>query len=190
MKYKIKLINFMTVIFIATQVIIGFGLFKQNEMDYLYEVVAIVILVLLGTFLEIKYDFYINNYTRLIVMLTLILHTSVGDYLKLYTTSFIFDKFLHVLGTYAFTLLIYSVLLKLTKTKGPQRVYDFIFILVLGMALGQCFEFLEFSIDIFLKPSNPAQESLIDTDIDLIANTIGAFLAAIHFKLRKFKPYN
>lgn len=190
MKYKIKLINSMTVIFIVAQVIIGFGLFKQNEMDYLYEIIAIIVLLLLGTFLEIKYDFYINNYIRLIIMLTLILHTSVGDYLKLYTTSVIFDKFLHVLGTYAFTLLIYSVFVKLTKTKGPVRIYDFVFIVVLGMALGQCFELLEFSIDIFLKPSNPAQESLIDTDIDLIANTIGAFLAAVHFKLRKFKPYN
>lgn len=190
MKIKTKFINFSTVLFIAIQALIGFGLFRHNELDYLYEIFAIVALVLLGTFLEIKYNFFINNYMRILVMVTLILHTAVGDYMRFYSNSFIFDKFLHGFGIYAFTLLIYYIFIKLTRKQGDFGIYDFVFMVVLGMALGQCFEFLEFSIDLFLKPSNPAQESLIDTDVDMIANTLGSFLAALHFKYRKFMLNN
>ena len=47
-------------------------------------------------------------------------------------------------------------------------------------------ELAEFLVDSFGNPVLPGQPSLHDTDLDLIGDTVGAMLAAIHLQYTEF----
>jgi hypothetical protein len=50
----------------------------------------------------------------------------------------------------------------------------------LGLSLGSLYEILEFFTDSISHPVPPSQPSLLDTDLDLVADLAGALLAALH----------
>lgn len=52
----------------------------------------------------------------------------------------------------------------------------------MGVTFGVIFEILEFILDIFYKSTN--QKSLYDTNLDLIFNFLGSFLAGIYVLLK------
>lgn len=177
---KNKFMIYSTVIFIFLQIIIALLLFKNKQYMYIYEVLFTTLFIIIYTFIEIKYNLHLSNYTRFFIILTILAHTFIGDYLNLYVKSFIFDKILHTIGTYSFTLLGYSLINQISKKPYFTKPYEFIFILCLGVTLGEFFELIEFSIDIVLKPQIPSQGNVIDTNIDMIFNTIGAIVAGLH----------
>jgi len=188
MEKRNKLINLITVIFLILQILIGYGLVINNQGNNIYEVIITTAFFIGYTFFEIKYDLYLSNYIRVLVMLTILLHNFVGNYLNFYTKSFIFDKGLHCFGTYAFTLFTYVIINETIKDyTNKKKSLEFIFIFCIGIALGAFFEFLEFAIDLTLKPSIPAQGTLLDTNLDMIWDTVGSAIAAFHLTLTNFK---
>ena len=54
-------------------------------------------------------------------------------------------------------------------------VFTFILISLIGISLGTFFELIEFSLDSLFNEHN--QLGLIDTDLDLVFDCIGSFLA-------------
>ena len=94
-------------------------------------------------------------------------------------------KILHVVGTYAFSLFAYVLVAQLLK-QPVSSSFKFILVVSLGVSLGGFYEILEFLTDAFLQPIPISQPSLLDTDLDLIGDVVGAVLAAIHVISRTF----
>lgn len=143
-------------------------------------------LYLLLLYLEKKRYIRISNYARACIILTVIAHHYFGETLSLYLKSALFDKALHVFGTYAFTLFFFQIMMdQKLSTLYISRQQKFIHIVLLGVTIGTFFEILEFFLDKFLKPDIPYQAGLIDTNLDLISDIIGAIIAAIHISVGK-----
>jgi uncharacterized membrane protein YjdF len=190
MDKRVKVIYFMTIFFLLVQLIVGYGLFINKQINYVYEVITISVVFIAYTYWELKKDLYINNFIRFLIIATLLAHVIMGDYLDFYSKSLIFDRALHFFGTYSFTLFTYAIINELIPSNSVKKPFKFIFIISLGMALGQLFEFLEFAIDIIIKPTPPAQNDLFDTNLDMILNTLGAIVAALQLTFSKYKLLN
>lgn len=52
--------------------------------------------------------------------------------------------------------------------------------MMIGLSLATIYELMEFATDYFIKPTVPAQQGLLDTDLDLLSDLAGALLAAFH----------
>ncbi len=113
----------------------------------------------------------------------MLIHSYFGTYLNLYHKSETFDLLLHLFGTYSFTLFYYSLLNHFSPKPNSINIREIILIISLGIAIGTVFELFEFLYDLFNKPSSHSQLGLVDTNLDLIFNIIGAFLASLHIYL-------
>ncbi|MBP2632282.1 MAG: hypothetical protein H6Q70_2910 [Firmicutes bacterium] len=174
-----------TSIFFIVQLAIMIALDYKDRHDYLRGVVGTTCFWMGYTFLEVKYRFKMNTYVRILMVLTIFFDAFFGFYFDLYTSSFVFDKVLHFFGTYSFSLFAYVLVMQM-QTTFMDRPVKFILTLCLGLSLGASYEILEFIIDNISHPLPSSQPSLLDTDIDLIGDMIGALLAAFHVISRKF----
>lgn len=95
---------------------------------------------------------------------------------------------LDVFGIYTHVLFVYTIMRQFTKLSFKSRLNKFIFLTLAGISLGAVFEMLEFAVDITLKPQIPNQPDLIDTDLDLIADSIGTLIASFHAAITPFIP--
>lgn len=84
---------------------------------------------------------------------------------------------LHIFGTFSFSVFIFSIADKKGYFQGLKRSFIFIFILLLGNFIGTIFEIGEFICDLIFKTVN--QNGLIDTNLNIICNMLGAALAGI-----------
>lgn len=178
-----------TVVFFTAQIAIIIALANQGRFDYMRSVMGTTGFWLVYTFLEARYDFYMNTYVRVLVSLTIFLDAFFGYYCNLYAASFVFDKLLHVFGTYACSLFAYILLAQLLRNPVAKLV-KFILVACLGMSLGASYEILEFFTDSVANPILPSQPSLLDTNVDLVGDAIGALTAAIHAVSRNFVNNN
>ncbi len=174
-----KVTFFLTGIFLTALFAIIIGLIEQGRWDHAQNIAVKACVWLIYTFFEVKYNIQLSNYTRLIVITVLFCDSFVGLYLNLYVTSTIFDKILHVFGSYAFSLFAYTLICKLTHP-AINQAFRFLFVISLGLSIGAIYEISEFIGDLIFQPSAPSQPSLLDTDLDLIADAIGSLIAAIH----------
>ena len=174
-----------TIVFLMVQLAIILVLAKQGRPDYMRSVAGTTGFIAVYTFLEARYSFYMNNYVRVLVMLTIFLDGLFGYCFNLYVTSVVFDKVLHVFGAYAFALFAY-VLVAQMMTNPVGKPVKFILIACLGLSLGTFYEILEFVTDSLSHPIPPSQPSLWATDADLVGDAVGALLAAIHSLTRTF----
>ena len=161
------------------QILVMMGLAGKDYPGFLRGTAGTTGLVILYTFFEHKYGFYMNNYVRAAMLVTLISDSLGGQYLEYYITSTVFDKVLHAFGTYVFSLFFYILTLQLL-TYPLTRSFAFIFVFCLGTSFGTLYEIMEFIVDTTTKPSFPGQLSLYDTDMDLVADMCGAVAAATH----------
>ncbi len=100
---------------------------------------------------------------------------------NLYITSTTFDKYLHIFGIYTVEpLFAYSIAKKIMEIPYNLKVNIFLHVTLLGVSIGTIFELIEFLGDITTKPTIPNQHGLLDTDLDMAANLIGALIAAFH----------
>lgn len=164
--------------FLIIQVIAIIKFLGNKQYDFAYETLIIIAGSLLLTYLEIKKNLPISNYLRALVFVAISGHTIGGELFGLYVISHVFDKFLHVFGTYSFAMLGY-VLLGLYNFPLSRKV-QFIIMIMIGLSLGTFYELWEFAIDRFMKPPIAAQSGLLDTNLDLLADLIGSLLAALH----------
>jgi len=177
------------VLFATIQIILMFELFRQGQHSYARSVMTTTCLWIVYTFLENRYRLYMNTYIRIIILLTLLFDGFFGCYLDFYTTSSIFDKLLHIFGTYAFSLLAYVLVVQLLK-HPVNSSFKFILVVSLGVSLGAFYEILEFLTDTISHPLPISQPSLLDTDLDLIGDAIGANFAALHAISKTFVDPN
>lgn len=172
-------------VFLAIQIALMLGLANQGYPAFIRSVAATTVAWFAYVWLESRCFFSISNYVRTAVMLTIVFDSFFGYYLGYYVTSTIFDKLLHIFGAYAFSLFVYVLAVQRLSSPLP-RIINSILIISLGISLGALYEIAEFLVDSFGNPVLPGQPSLLDTDLDLIGDTVGAILAAIHFQYAEF----
>ncbi len=117
----------------------------------------------------------ITDFVFIITMISLTAHNYLGYVVDLYKSSRTFDRYLHVFGSFSFALFFFSIISSLLIT-SESRFYNSMFVFTLGMTLGVINEIVEFSID--QKKGTNTQKGHKDTNIDLICNAIGSFVAA------------
>lgn len=144
---------------------------KLFENIFLY---AVVLTFLIYEHLELN----IPNFIIICSLLTVIGHTFFGSYLKWYYTSKIYDRFLHLLGSFSFSLLAFSIIHTIDPLTDYSLLYSSLFVMTLGITIGVFFEIIEFIHDSFSNKI-PCQHGLKDTDFDLIFNIIGSIIAAV-----------
>lgn len=168
-----------TLLFLVMELAICIALLVKGNTNFIPNVAGLAALWIAYTLAELRYGFYMNNYVRAVAMIVSLSDNFCGYYLNYYLTSFVFDKIQHAFGTYAFSLFAYILIAKLLP-RPVSRLFTFILIFTLGIAIGAIYEIGEFVGDQISKPDLPSQPSLLDTDLDLIGDMIGAAIAGLH----------
>lgn len=166
-------------IFVVVQATIIGLLINRGDYGFVHNITAAACVWAVLTIIEIRYRLYLNNFIRLLVIGVIISDSFLGYYLNLYVTSFSYDRLQHVLGTYAFALFAYAVIIRKKDYHIPQLL-AIILTIALGVSLGTVFEIIEFLADIALNPVVPNQSSLTDTNLDLLSDVAGAAIAGAH----------
>ena len=182
MKNKLKII--LNYIFLALQLLIFIQFTLNKRYDYLSGVSITTLAYIIFLYVIDKYNLYISNYVRGGVIVTILSHHILGEYFNLYSKSAIFDKALHIFGTYAFTLFIYLIMIQTIKILFISKISRFIFVILLGISIGVGFEVIEFILDVTIKPKVPYQSNLIDTNLDIVSDIVGSIIAAFYITIR------
>lgn len=175
-----------TLIFLVLEMIITIALIANGNSKVIPNVAGLAAAWIIYTLLELRCGFYMSNYVRVAAMAASLSDSFFGYYLNYYQQSFVFDKIQHAFGTYAFSLFAYVLVAQLL-VKPVNRLFTFILVLSLGIAIGAVYEIGEFIGDQIGNPDYPSQPSLLDTDLDLIGDIIGAAFAGLHVVFRLFK---
>lgn len=174
-----KIINYFYTI---TVLLTAFGLYIDKNYRFLIGLAIVYIGYMLFIFLDKKLNLNIKLYIKVSILLTLILHNSFGQYFNLYLSNEWFDKILHIIGTFAFSLLFFYLIHFITNYTLKSKLHTFIFIFSLGVNLGVFFEIGEFALDMLFKSKH--QHSLVDTNLDLIFNSIGAVISGMLISIK------
>ncbi|MFX4261865.1 hypothetical protein ACOBQJ_06660 [Pelotomaculum propionicicum] len=177
LNYSFFLIQFLTVI----------ALISAGKTDYVKDVALTVIAAALYIFIESKYGISVSNYMRSCLLILITAHNFAGKYLELYLSSTVFDKILHVFGTYSAVLIFFSIMNQLMEISFKAKINKIIFLVLLGLSLGAVFEMLEFAVDVLINPRIPNQAGLADTNLDLVSDLLGALAAAFHLSLKNLQ---
>jgi len=174
---------------ILAQILVMLGLAGQENREFMRGAAWGAILLFAYTLWEIRCRLYMSNYVRALIVITIVADSYAGGYLGYYMTSQIFDKALHLFGTYSFAMFFYILLAQLVIRQPVNRLFTCLVIICLGISLGVVYELLEFAVDTINKPLIPGQASLVDTDLDLLADTVGAVIAAIQLAYTRLGRY-
>lgn len=151
------------------------GFITKQKPRYIYNLIIIYLLYCLFLYFETKYYLSIKTYIKALILLTILSHLFIGQYLNLYITSKYFDNILHVIGSLSFSLFFFAIIDSLITIPNNSKTFNFILLTSLGITIGVYLEILEFVIDIILKSNH--QKGLIDTNLDLIFNIFGSVSA-------------
>ncbi len=124
----------------------------------------------------------IPDYTIILVFLTIIGHFFIGQYLNYYNKSKRYDRYLHAFGTFSFAIFLYCLILAFINPAVNSNILASIFVFTIGLSIGLIFEIIEFIIDISKKKDTNkphSQRGLMDTDLDMVYDIIGSFVAAV-----------
>lgn len=138
-------------------------------------------------YLENKFAFHVIDLILLLVVITLFGHFYLGENLRLYYITKYYDRYLHLFGTISFTLMTYSIIRYTLNPTFKADIILIMFIVSWGVFLGVIFELIEFILDLIFKTKN--QSGLVDTNVDLIFDILGALVASgiiVYFKGRYF----
>lgn len=159
-------------------VIIAF--ITNNQSRFIYNVVGIYIVYIVVYYYEMKNIIKTTKLVKILSLLVIFLHLVFGQYLNLYVMNTYFDKVLHVVGTFTIALFIYQAFVISAGIKFRARILQVTIIISFGIAFGALFELLEFFLDIIFKTNH--QKDLLDTNIDMLANLIGAIFAGVSLR--------
>lgn len=174
-----------TIGYVLLHLAIAWGVLWQGNSQFVPNIVGPAIVWLVYTGLELRYQVTIDLNVRVIAMIATLTDSFFGYYCNYYLTSGTFDKIQHVFGTYAAALVIYLFIRRwLQQTYTPLSA--FILVLCLGLSIGTVYEISEFFGDVLGNSLNKSQPSLLDTDLDLIGDFVGAILAAFHVRYRQY----
>ena len=173
------------VVFFVVQISLMLGLSTIGYPGFMRSVAGTTCLWIGYVWVETKHNLYMPNYVRAAVLLAIGIDGFFGYYLGYYITSEVFDKLLHIFGTYAFSLFAFVLVAQCLRLALPAWLCC-LFVVSLGISLGALYEIAEFLVDSWGHPILPGQLSLQDTNLDLIGDTVGALLAALHVQYEKF----
>lgn len=134
--------------------------------------------VILGFLIYAHIKLSIPNFIVTCSVITVIGHTFIGLYLKLYYKSKYYDRYLHLFGSFSFSLLAFSIINNIAPLHNESWIYPSLLVTTLGISIGVIFEILEFIHDSFSNGIK-SQHGLADTDFDLIFNVLGSIVAGI-----------
>lgn len=180
MSYDIK-IALIVALFTIIEIIIISKYTKHKNKSRIVINISIYGLFIAFLITQNLFGFYVESIIIFICTITVLGHILGGEYLKLYETSIAYDRLLHLFGTFSFTLLIYSVIIETTQPVSGPQIYNTLFVIALGISIGTFFELLEFLLDVASKNSKSHQKGLQDTNVDMIANVIGAVIASLTY---------
>lgn len=172
-----KMSRFLLITLTVLIITVIFGFIINKQHGFIYNGILIYIAYLLGFYYEEKGVIKTTTSAKALLILVIILHLVGGQYLNLYNKSSYFDKGLHLVGTFAVSILTYQVLASLFGYQLKSKVMIFLFVSSLGITSGTLFEIFEFSLDIIFNGNN--QKGLVDTNVDMIFNVIGATIAGL-----------
>jgi len=176
-----------TIIFIIIQCLTIVGYINRHVYKHILGLFLFTAIFLIYTYFKVKLNIYIKLYITNLVILTILGNNLGGEYFGFYYKSQTYDKLLHIVGSYAFSLFIYTLICHFFPTVNLNRWREFIFIVLIGATVGMVFELMEFAADVIFRPDIPNQSDLLDTDLDMINDLVGAAIAALHVYVGKFK---
>jgi len=176
MEYN-TLLMLMTIIFSIVILFTSITFFNKKKYDFLIENIVIYISYLIFLIIQYNLKFHVGIFIILLVLITITGNSLIGNYLNVYNTSKYYDRFLHALGAFSFSLFCYSILTKTTTLTIHPKFYVSIFVASIGISLGCIYEIYEFISDSTIKSNN--QHGLKDTNFDLISDVIGSIIAGI-----------
>ncbi len=149
--------------------------------DYLFAIATLVAIVLsfVPSIVERNHRIHLPFELDFLITLILFLHTFLGEWLMFYERVWMWDKFLHLLGSAIIALLAFVTVYSLHYTKKIRLSVPLIgfFTVIFAMAMGGIWEILEFSVDnLFDKQT---QKGLADTMWDMIYDLVGGIIVAI-----------
>lgn len=150
-KYTIIL----TLILLIVQSKALLGYINMQKYLYLSGLVAFTLIFVAYVFFQIKYRIYMSPYILSFVTLSIIGNSYVGEYMGLYYSSNVYDKILHVLGSYAYALFAYAIITHFFPSKDINTWHELLYIFALGTAFGMAIEIIEFLGDLLIKPKIP-----------------------------------
>lgn len=165
------------VVFTLIYIIITILFMVNKEISYVAESIAIYSAYLFYINLEKKGKLFIRWSIVVLGLITAVIHSFLGHYMKLYDTSPYFDKLLHMFGIFAFSLAAYSIIAGSPNIRCNSKLWVFIIVVLCGIAIGAIFEIVEFTLDVVLKTQS--QKGLLDTNLDLVSDVIGAIAAGL-----------
>jgi len=105
--------------------------------------------------------------------------TFFGYYLDRFERSAYFDRYMHGLACFAYSLLLFSTLTALVPG-AISRLYAALFVFTIGLSVGVAIEIFEYVADRWGKSPIRHQKGLRDTNVDMVSNAIGAVLAGVY----------
>ena len=120
----------------------------------------------------------VPSYLIFLSMLMSFLSCYFGQYRLLYLRSRVFDRYVHALGAFTFSLLTYSFV-RLFTSAGGSKLFQALFIFFTGMAIGAIFELAEAVHDVKNKHDVKDQKGLKDTNMDILFNLFGSCVSAV-----------
>lgn len=185
MNSKQTVIIRISIIYALLHLAIACGVLWQGNSQFILNIVGPAIVWLIYTWLEFRYQVFIDLNIRVIAMVATLTDSFFGYYCNYYLTSGTFDKIQHAFGTYAAALVLYLLI-----RRWLQQIYTpvsaFILVLCLGLSVGAVYEIGEFLGDLLSNPVQKSQPNLLDTDLDLVGDLFGAIVAACHVRYRKY----
>lgn len=172
-----ELITLMTIIFSIAILFTYISVLIKKKYFFFFETLVTYIYYLIFLIVQYKLKFHVRGFIILLVLIALIGHHIIGQYLNVYNRSKYYDRFLHAFGSFSFSLFYYSILYKITQHVTYPKFYVAIFVATIGISLGCVFEIYEFTLDTTNNLNN--QHGLRDTNFDLISDIIGSTFAGI-----------
>lgn len=166
-------------LFLIVELFIMYKHFRNKKYKNFIENCLTCLIIIAFFYLKNKYFFQISDFILIIMLLTILGNSFIGDYLDIYHKSKYYDRFLHMFGSFSAALFTYSLLLNFVGSVEAPYVYTSLFVAAVGISIGVFFEIAEFVHDGVFKKSPRGQHGLIDTDVDLIFNVIGAAVAGV-----------
>lgn len=156
----------------------GIKLFKNDKKVFAKSTFTMNVLNLIIFVLICIFKIQVPQFVLSLVIIAVFLACFCGYYLDLYKRMVMFDRLLHTLGSFAYSLFIFYLIDHFVNT-GGSALFESLFIFTLGNSLGVFFELIEALHD--LKSNIKAQKGLADTNVDMIFNLIGSILSGLTF---------
>lgn len=172
---KILILNILIISFFQIYLMISY--LRKKKPGKAFGNLIIYMAILSFLFYEDYFKLNIPYFIITCSIITIIGHTFIGSYLNIYYTSRYYDRYLHLFGSFSFSLLAFSTINGNLPLVNVSWIYTPLLVTTLGISIGVFFEIIEFIHDSFSRNIR-CQHGLTDTDFDMIFNIFGSCVAA------------